>query len=125
MTLGPRAGAQAPPDQPSARDFFEDTVGRSMLTLVVQALPEDVTVAFHLTGAGGGAWQVARTPEGPRMGPVEPGPKDCTVRCTARVFMGIVTGGLDARQAFLEGRLQLRGDIGLALRLQGILPDAA
>lgn len=107
------------------RDFFEETVGRSLLTRIAEALPTEVTVAFHISGPGGGEWQVARTSRSTRVGPVEGGPKDCTIRCTARVFMAIVEGRLDARDAFLQGNLRLSGDIGLALRLQGIIPYAA
>lgn len=105
--------------------FFEETVSGQLLHRIAGALPTEVTVAFHVAGLGGGDWQVSRTPQGPRVGPVEAGPKDCTIRCTAPVFMGIVHGELDARDAFLDGRLRLSGDIGLALRLQGVLPSAA
>jgi hypothetical protein len=113
------------PAEVCTRSFFEETVGRRLLAEVAQALPEDVTVAFLLSGPGGGDWQVARTRRGPRVGPLQPGPKDCTVACSAAVFMGIVSGQIDARDAFLDGRLRLLGDIGLALRLQGVLPAGA
>ena len=125
MSLGSTADVSDLPHLSSAQVFFEEMVGRSLLTRVADTLPEDVRVAFHLSGPGGGEWQIARTDEGPRVGPLQPGPKDCTVRCTAADFMGIVSGALDARDAFLDGRLHLRGDIGLVLRLQGILRDAA
>ncbi|MCK6502631.1 SCP2 sterol-binding domain-containing protein [Myxococcota bacterium] len=118
----PDATHAAPLVGSCARSFFEETVGRRLLAEVAKALPEDVTVAFQLAGPGGGDWQVARTSRGPRVGPLQPGPKDCTVSCTASVFMGIVSGEVDARDAFLDGRLRLLGDIGLALRLQGVLP---
>lgn len=126
----PRQAKTADPDPRAAphacaRSFFEETVGRKLLAQVAQALPEDVTVAFMLAGPGGGDWQVARTARGPRVGGLQPGPKDCTVSCTAAVFMGIVSGEIDARDAFLDGRLRLLGDIGLALRLQGVLPAGA
>ncbi len=113
-------GAEATPQQ-----FFEQAMGRRMLHRVADALPTDVTVAFFISGPGGGDWQVARTGRTPAVGPVAPGPKDCTVRCSAPVFMGIVRGTIDTRDAFLDGRLRLTGDIGLALRLQGILSEAA
>lgn len=106
----------------SPQRFFESLAER-LLHLVGQALPPDVTVAFKINGPGGGEWQVAHQGEQSVVGPLEPGPKDCTVRCSAPVFMDIVQGRLDARDAFLDGRLRLSGDIGLALRLQGILAD--
>jgi len=106
------------------RFFFEETLGNRLLRQVGDALPEDVTVGFQITGVGGGDWQVARTAAATQLGPLQTGPRDCTVRCSADVLMAIVRGRLDARDAYLDGRLRLVGDIGLALRLQGVLPAA-
>lgn len=105
--------------------FFEELTEQRVLHRIGQTLPLDVTVAFHIQGAGGGEWQVSRGVGGPRVSQLEHGPKDCTVRCSAPVFMDIVRGRLDARDAFLDGRLRLSGDIGLALRLQGIISEGA
>ncbi|RME23918.1 MAG: hypothetical protein D6798_12480 [Deltaproteobacteria bacterium] len=121
----PAAPSPAGRVESTPRQFFEQIMGRHLLHRVADALPPDVTVAFAITGPGGGDWQVARIGRNASVGPITPGPKDCTVRCADVVFMGIINGVVDARDAFLDGRLRLSGDIGLALRLQGILSNAA
>lgn len=125
MSLEPRGtGAESMSLGSDPRVFFEETLGVTLLHLVADALPEEVTVGFQISGPGGGDWQVSRTNLGPRLGPLQAGPRDCTVRCSSAVFMGMVDGSIDPRDAFLDGRLRLVGDIGLALRLKGILPSA-
>lgn len=114
-----RAQPQSASETPAS--FFEQRVEVELLPRVARALPDQVTVGFEIDGPGGGRWQVSRGAQGTRVQPLASGPRDCTVRCSSAVFMGIVLGEIDARDAFLDGRLRLAGDIGLALRLQGIL----
>jgi hypothetical protein len=106
------------------REFFDTFLPRSIVG-VEGTLPEDVVVAFHIDGPDGGAWQVARDPEGSRVGPVVEGPKDCEMWCSADTFMRIVRGSLGSNRAFLSGRLRIAGDIGLAMALETFLRDAA
>jgi len=41
-----------------------------------------------------------------------------TVHCKTEVWLAIITGTLDPFQAFMQGNLQMHGDMGLAMRLQ-------
>ena len=81
-------------------------------------LPSDVRVRLDVSSVG--CWEVsghgcARVPAGPTH------PVDCVVRCDLADLVDIASGRLDPRRAFLDGRLQMEGDIGLALRLQAAL----
>jgi hypothetical protein len=107
------------------RSFFEERVPRALLGRLKEALPDDVVVVFRIHGPGGGAWQVAVVDGHPDVGPAREGPPDCEVRCEAAVFMAIVGGALEPRRAYLDGRVEVAGDVGLALRLQGMLRSAA
>ena len=104
----------------NAREFFEKKMPK-MIQMLEKRLPATVTFAFILDGNDGGQWQVQR--EGPSfsVGPVDNQPKDCELRCTSDVFLDIISGALNPRRAWLDGRLQLQGDIGLALCLQDLL----
>lgn len=104
----------------TARQFFEQTA-RSGLADAPRGLPDDVVVVFHIDGPGGGSWQVAGREGRTELTPLGEGPKDCEVRCKEEDFLRIVAGEMSARRAFLTGRLRVVGDVGLALRLQGIL----
>lgn len=89
---------------------------------MADVLPDDVSVVFHIEGEGGGVWEVVARPGHPAViQPPGEGPKDCQVWCEAEVFMAILGGTLNARQAFLAGQIRASGDIGLALRLQQAL----
>ena len=88
-------------------------------------LPEDVVVVFHIDGPEGGSWQVERDESGSRVAPACEGPKDCEIRCSTDTFMRIVRGSLGSNRAFLSGRLEISGDVGLALALEQFLREAA
>ena len=103
----------------SARKFFETTAVDG-LEATRSGLPDDVVVVFHIEGPGGGSWQVRARDGLTEVGPVQPGPQDCRVTCTEDDFLGIVDGSVDPTEAFLDGRLSVAGDIGLALRLQRV-----
>jgi len=106
------------------REFFEAFVPGS-LKKDAGSLPEDVVVAFHIDGPEGGSWQVERDELGSRVAPAQEGPKDCEIRCSTDIFMRIVQGSLGSNRAFLSGRLEISGDVGLALALEQFLREAA
>ena len=95
------------------------------MILLEDRLPEDVVVAFHIDGSDGGSWQIERLAEGPRIGPVGGGPKDCEMWCSSDTFMRMLKGSLGSNRAFLSGRLRISGDVGLALALEDVLREAA
>ena len=86
------------------------------------ALPGGVSVVFDLTGPGGGLWTVQREDTGrTRVTLHETSRPDCRLRCSVEDFCALIAGDLNVRAAFLQGRLQIRGDVGLVWRLQKIL----
>jgi putative sterol carrier protein len=106
--------------------FFEKRLPDFLRCDGQPALPEEVAVAFHIDGDGGGAWQVTRQ-EDPmiRIEPVGSGPVDCEVRMTSQDFMAIVEGRLSPQEAFLSGRVRVEGDVGLVLRLGELIQRKA
>ena len=107
------------------RSFFEDHLPCSLAGSNDDLLPEDTVIAFYIEGADGGAWQVVRDVDGARVLPMAEGPKDCEMWCSAEIFMRIVDGSLGSNRAFLSGKLRIAGDIGLAMRLEDVLRQAA
>ena len=91
------------------------------MSLIGTRLPQDVTFAFVLTGESGGSWQVQRKNGSFSIGPIDQQPKDCELHCSSGVFFQILSGKLNPRRAWLDGRLNLIGDVGLAIRLQEAL----
>ncbi len=74
-------------------------------------------IQYHLTGEEGNDWIIAiqdgacKVTEG-----VAENPK-MTVTADAREFADILLGKMDAMAAFMQGKLQLKGDLNLAMKL--------
>ncbi|HZD25910.1 MAG TPA: SCP2 sterol-binding domain-containing protein [Alphaproteobacteria bacterium] len=51
----------------------------------------------------------------------EDGEADCTLKLSLADFAALVNGELDAATAFMMGKLKVEGDMGIAMRLQGVL----
>jgi len=81
-------------------------------------LPDDVSVTFDLQGEGGGTWTVTRTSGRTAVERAGVASPDCRIACTVGDFLELLEGVLDVRHAFLAGRLDVQGDVGLALRLR-------
>lgn len=80
----------------------------------------DAVFQFNLSGAGGGSWcaivkdETCAVEEG-----VHPSPS-ATISMTAENFLEMIAGKLDGMVAFMSQKLQLLGDMGLAIRMQSI-----
>lgn len=79
----------------------------------------EAVVQYHLTGDQGGDW-VIRIEDGTCE--VEEGTTDdpnLTLTADAQDYVKVVTGDIDGMSAFAQGKLKLKGDISLAMKLQG------
>jgi len=84
------------------------------------ALPDGVAVSFDLRGPGGGVWSVDRRGNYPRVIRDAVERPDCRLSCTVEDFHDLLNGRLSSTRGFMEGRLQVEGDVGLVLRLHRI-----
>jgi putative sterol carrier protein len=75
---------------------------------------------FVLTGDNGGKYWVkvankqAEVHEGEHESPT------MTITSVANDYIALVNGDLNAMQAFMQGKVKVKGDMGLALRLQAM-----
>ena len=80
----------------------------------------NATYQFDITGDGGGQWAVkihdgvgevvAGTVESPSI----------TLTMDAANFIALITGKLNGQTAFLTGKLKIKGDMTLAMKLQSV-----
>ncbi|MHB8571935.1 MAG: SCP2 sterol-binding domain-containing protein [Candidatus Dormibacteria bacterium] len=79
------------------------------------------TIQFDLAGDGGGQWYTVLN-DG--TGELHEGLSDTantTISMNATDFVDLTEGKLDATMAFMSGKLKVKGDMGLAMKLQGLL----
>jgi len=82
----------------------------------------DAVFQFDLSGDGGGQYwvQVAggkfEAGEGTHDSP------SITIAATAEDYVKIVNGEMNAMSAFMAGKVKVKGDMGLAMKLQTIFP---
>ena len=80
----------------------------------------NASVLFNLTGPKGGQWvvtiqnQLCRVENG-----TIPNPK-LTLTADAQDCLDIFSGKLDGMKAFMQGKLKVTGDFGLAMKLTGL-----
>ena len=74
------------------------------------------TYKFVLTGEGGGTWVVnLKDAPGVQQGEAS---ADCTLTLDADDFVQLLDDPNTGQQLFFSGKLQVDGDVGLALKLQ-------
>ena len=78
-------------------------------------------IQFDLSGDNGGQYWLkinggqAESGQGPADNP------NMTLRSTADDWIAVYNGDMSAMTAFMNGKLKIQGDMGLAMKLQGIL----
>jgi putative sterol carrier protein len=80
----------------------------------------DGTVQMELTGEGGGTWAIKIS--GGAADVVEGGvdAPTTTLTMSADDFIGLVNGNVNAMAAFMQGKIKLQGDMGLAMKFQSL-----
>lgn len=100
----------------------ELTIAKLMGLMPKAFLPEkagevEATIQFKLSGEGGGDWAVTIS-EGTCS--VEQGEAEnptLTLSAEADDYLKIITGKLNAMSAFAEGKIKLKGDLNLAMKM--------
>ncbi len=80
----------------------------------------DATFQWDISGGQGGQWYVdikdsqCQVHQGTSASP------NITLTISDENFVKLITGRLDGTMAFMTGKLKLKGDMGLAMRLGGL-----
>ncbi len=78
------------------------------------------TIQYDITGQGGGTYHVdigdgnCAMKEGPAASP------NLTLTMVAQDWLDMVSGKLNGQMAFMSGKLKIKGDMGLAMKLAGM-----
>ena len=96
---------------------------------IVEALPKYIipekagstkaTIVFDLSGANAGKWWVKIHDGAAESGKGEPlETPNLTLQADSGDWVKIMTGTMDGTSAFMQGKLKIKGDMGLAIKMQ-------
>src|ERR1017187_5615774 len=80
----------------------------------------NATYRFDITGTDGGTWilDLKEGTAGVRQADAQ---GKCTITMTDVDFVSLIDGKLNAQMAFMSGKLKVKGDMGLAMKLGSVL----
>jgi len=99
----------------SVNDIFEAMPRRF---LPEQANSLRATLQFDLSGDGGGQWQAAIADGQLQVTTGTAPDPNVTLQMAAIDFLALVNGELNAMQAFMQGKVRVKGDMALVMKMQ-------
>lgn len=78
----------------------------------------NATYKFVLDGEGGGTWILSL--KGAPTIKQGDGEAECTIKMGAKDYVDMIEGRIQGQDLFFAGRLQIEGDMGLAMKLQAL-----
>jgi putative sterol carrier protein len=109
------------PDYSTPKSYFEEKIAQKLKDKPETSKAVNSIYEFNITGDNGGVWTVDLTKEPGTVQAGSTGTAKCTVTCAAGDFMNIVSGKMNPQMAFMSGKLKIKGDMGLAMKLQKII----
>jgi putative sterol carrier protein len=105
----------------SVRELFEERIPQKLQAHPDVAEKIGAVFQFDVSGPDGGSWFVdLATPGGAVCAGTSPDAK-CTVAVKDTDLIALVNGTLSAGMAFMTGKIKVKGDYGLAMKLQQVL----
>lgn len=103
------------------KEIFEDQIAKRLADPANQADAKelDAVYQFHVTGDNGGDWIVDLKACAVASG--ERDDADCTITIADDDFVSLVDGSATGPALFMGGRLQIGGNMGLAMKLGQVL----
>jgi putative sterol carrier protein len=109
-------------DEITPKSYFEEKIPDRLKTNPNVAKEINAIYEFVINGANGGTWTVDLTaPDGGKVTSGSTGNAKCTITVADNDFVGIITKKTNAQMAFMSGKLKIKGDMGLAMKLQKLL----
>jgi putative sterol carrier protein len=108
---------------------MSDTSIKDLLTQIANVDPSQIegvngVFLFDLSGESGGKWMLAVSEGAADLQEVAEGESvdpDVTLSMAAEDLVAISDGSLNPVAAFMQGKVRVSGDMGLAMRMQNLL----
>lgn len=101
----------------TAQEIFDN-----MINMAPDKVGDLTTVIlFDLSGEGGGKWTLKLEGGKAAVDGGETATPAMTLSMSAPDFIAMSNGELNAMNAFMQGKIKIQGDMGLAMKLQSLL----
>ena len=103
------------------QEIFENQIAKRLADPEQQSTAKEIDAVyqFHVTGDDGGDWVVDLRECVVSSGSNEAA--DCTITVASEDFVNLVQGTVPGPQLFMMGKLQIAGNMGLAMKLGEVL----
>ena len=103
------------------KSYFEEKIAKKLADKPELSKAVNAIYQFNITGEGAGVWTVEITKDKGAVSVGSGGNAKCTVTAASADFLNIVSGKMNPQMAFMSGKLKIKGDMGLAMKLQKVL----
>lgn len=103
------------------KSYFEEKIAKKLVDKPELSKAVNACYEFNITGDNGGVWTVDLSKEPGAVSVGSTGGAKCVVTCASNHFMDVISGKMNAQMAFMSGKLKIKGDMGLAMKLQKVL----
>ena len=105
---------------PTPADIFTE-INNRLQADPSKAAGGNAAYQFDLSGDDGGQYHIIFKDGAGEAGPGTVDNPNITISMAANDMVDMVTGKLDPTMAFMSGKIKIKGDMGLAMKLQTIL----
>ena len=102
---------------PTVKETFELMPGRFRPE---KAAGVNAVIQYEITGEGGGSWNATITDGACAVKDGAAASPNLTLTMSAQDWLDLLGGKLSGQMAFMSGKLKLKGDMGLAMKVAGM-----
>ncbi len=102
---------------PTVKETFDAMAGRFRAD---KAAGVNATIQYDISGDQGGTWHTVIKDGACTVNPGAAANPNLTLGMSAQDWLDMVAGKLSGQMAFMSGKLKLKGDMGLAMKVGGL-----